>query len=350
MKLEKAIRIFMEDMVARGVSEDHMKRRRFGLETLLRNGGFKGRMMHTISAVELNSWLKSLRKNNGNRYKDASLAGISESYRALWKFGCDQMERVRGRRLPWCRPMGGIERFKFHTNEDKTVAPADVTKVLRSLEQFAYHRGGNPRDLRDALIVSMALESGKRIGELQQVTRADMHRAIARGSVQVVEVNGVDVQVSVYSITTTGKTKEVPLIFHDLSARLFQEYVDKLPPRKILSKSNWLFVNGRTGLQLGKRAMSSAFERLCEFAEVPLFYSHSARHTLVTELDDLGVNTGTIQAVTGHSSEKMINEHYLNRKVSKAKRAGAILQAHRLAKVEQENVSQVINRLFKPAT
>jgi integrase len=169
---------------------------------------------------------------------------------------------------------------------------------VASLASFAGHRGWRPRDVRDAALVSVVADSSRRRGEVWNLRRVDVARALERAE----PLGGGR---SVYHVESHGKTGPVSIRFYDESAMLLRRWLELLPAGAV-----FVFISLRTGERLRADALHLGLLRVCEFAGVKPFRFHAIRKRVVTEVIAATGDAKVGQLLAGHASERTTQMYY----------------------------------------
>lgn len=225
-----------------------------------------------------------------------TLAGHSTTHRAFWKWA------LRSGRIDKS-PFIGIKSYSYKPRIRRAAPEEHVQKVADVLQDFAYHRScdgsPHPRDVRDALIVSLVLDNGGRIGEIASLKRSDLLDALNHGRRTP---NGR----VVYRIIGNGKTGDQALRFFAETADFAQIWLDVSP----WPKAYYICINLRTGSRMVTNTISRAFPRICKFADVPEFRPHSVRKRNVTDMIRMSGNPKAGQVYANHLSAATTMQHY----------------------------------------
>lgn len=290
LSLEEAVGRYVADVESRQCSTAHIRTVRHRLGRFLR--GREGMQLRD-SAAELNSYFRELREAG---LASGTLAGHKGTHLAFWRW-------CAGRR--WCSAKAAdvlrsrSNRYSFRPVRSRAANAADFAAVVACLPSFAAHRGWRARDVRDAALVSLVVDSGKRRGEVWSLRRVDMVRALERpeplgGGRSVYHVESHD-----------GKTGPVSVRFYDESATLLRRWMELLPAGAV-----YVFVNLRTGVQLREDALHLGVLRVCEFAGVPKFRFHAIRKRVVTDVISATGDYKIGQLMAGHADERTTQRYY----------------------------------------
>jgi integrase len=325
MNLLDVVKQFILSLKAKGVSAAHLHRTDHALKRL--TSAFPGRSIESISKEELIEWSHKLKRADGRAYADASKAGIHRAVKSLWKYAKDK-GLVRGK-----SPAKKLPSHNYTSPRDKSIPTERVGRLLASLPALvARHKGEREadyrRDVRDALIVSLILDSSVRRGEIPEIERLEAERALKYPTEVKYKAAGVARRGMVYTIQSRGKTGEVILVITESTAVLLREWLTLIPP-----KTTYLFTSERTGRPIDPRSVNRAFEKACAFADIPTYHPHSIRHRNITDLAQL-MDTKTASKVAGHKDEGVTLRHYVHTDRRQVNAAALVLAE--LRQTEQE--------------
>lgn len=172
---------------------------------------------------------------------------------------------------------------------------ANFLTVLNSLDAFA---GDNPRNIRDAAIISLAADSSARRGEIHNLRRIDIQRAL-ESPVRTPAGHAV------YRCASQGKTGLVHIRFYFHSAQYLTQWLAVMPADAI-----WLWTAVDNPKRLHVDYMRSAFQRACKFAGVPVFRFHAVRKRDVTDIIQSSGDAKIGQLYAGHKDIRTTQAYY----------------------------------------
>lgn len=310
MKLEKAFQKFLTSLRERQLSAayiDEIVTYRLGRFVVPRGD----RDIGTITRAEIGEHFTELKQSG---LAEATLAGYTTVHKTFWRF-CYRKEWAK--KKLWKK----LKRYSFSASVPKAAHSHHLQKVTDCLAEFATHRGNNVRDLRDALTVSLSIDSGCRLGELHNLQCGRLKKALERGEVTA---DGR----TVYHVTTTGKEGEVKIRFYAETADLLHRWLRLMPDWGDRSQGR-LFINLFTGDPIKSKSLSRAFERVCRFAEVPTFRSHAVRHRNITDIVDFTGDPKAAQVYANHADVTTTMKNYKEAGQRNADNAGAVLASRR---------------------
>ena len=221
---------------------------------------------------------------------EATMAGYTATLKAFLKFAYLNEWTAEN--------LGDRLKARDYSPQVRRPAPeSHIQAVINALPEFVAHRDYQPRDIRDALLISLSIDSGARRGTMRNLQRADVEKALM--SAERTEEGRV-----VYTVKTKGKTGTTEVVFFAETAELFGLWLPMVP-----GKSPYVFISLTTLKRLKPDALSKAYVRICEFADVPTFRSHAVRKRntdRVIRLSDLEVG----QRYAGHRQLSTTARYY----------------------------------------
>lgn len=289
LSVESAVARYVADLEDRQCSVAHVRTVRYRLGRFARG---REEVPLRVAADELAAHFAELRESG---LSNGSMAGFKQTHLAFWRW-------CAARR--WCsRSVTDVLRgrrnsFSFRPVVSRAANLADFEAVVQALPSFAAHRGWWPRDVRDAALVSVIVDSARRRGEVLNLRRAALVEALARADVLA---NGR----LVYHAVSEGKTGPVSIRFYEESADLLRRWLGHLP-----AGSNWVFVSLRSGNRLRGDSLRIGLERICGYAGVPAFGFHAIRKRVVTEVISTTGDAKIGQLLAGHRSIQTTQVYY----------------------------------------
>ncbi len=289
LSLEEAVGRYVADLEGRQCSTAHVAtvRHRLGRFVSGREG-----MQLRDSAAELEGYFRGLRERG---LASGTLAGHKSTHLAFWRWCASRR---------WCSAKAGdvlrsrSNRYSFKPVRSRAANAEDFAAVVACLMSFAAHRDWKPRDVRDAALVSLVADSSRRRGELWNLRRVDVARALEHPE----PLGGGR---AVYHVESHGKTGPVNISFYDESAMLLRRWLELLPAGAV-----FVFVSLRSGERLRADALHLGLLRVCEFAGVKPFRFHAIRKRVVTEVIAATGDAKVGQLLAGHSSERTTQMYY----------------------------------------
>lgn len=247
------------------------------------------------------------------------MAGLISTHKAFWRW-CHDTGYTR-------QDLGEKLRGRSYRPQVRRPAPEDdIAAVARALPGYVA-QGGFVK-LRDALLVSMSLDSGARRRALRNLRKdalADALRAPADTPAG-----------PVFTALSFSKGKTAKIRFGPVTAGLADEVLARLP-----AECRHVFVSSRTWQQLHQDSLGDSFTRLCEFAGVPVFQTHAVRKRNTTDVARLA-GLEAARKYAGHSDSKVTREHYVDAFSDDVDAAAASIAARR----QQPDDAEEMARLF----
>lgn len=245
-----------------------------------------------VAAVDMLALHAHFRQLEASGRSEGTLAGYASTHRAFWTWVVENGWRCDS-------PAANLKRYSYLPKKRRAASPSAISLVIAALPGFVARHDYNPRDVRDALVVSLSLDSGNRIGEIRSLRRRSVEAALASGEV------GENGRYR-YQIIGTGKTGDQDLIFFNESADLARMWLNACP----FPKSEFVFVSLRTGHLLRRETMGRCFVRVCEFAGVPTIRSHAIRKRNASDIQLIHHDPELTRQFLGHTSIKTTMMHY----------------------------------------
>jgi integrase len=316
--LREAMAVYLDELEVRGSSEYHIKTVRSRLKPFAIVHG--DRALEEIGARDLQEHFRSLSKTRA----EATMAGYRATHKAFWSY-CREEGWVAD------RPARHLKRYSYDPAKPKAVPEDYLQVVIDNLQDFVDHRDQHPRDVRDALFVSLSIDSGARRGEMGNLQRSKVEKELEEATLFRGDDSRLGPAHIIYSVASKGKTGAAVVRFTEETARLFRLWfrlVDEdLPAGR---GEDRVFLSVVTGEPLAPNSLSNhCFRRVCEFAGVPHFRSHAVRHRNVTEIIDATGDPKIAQRVAGHRSLEVTLRIYNETLESHALQATATLARRR---------------------
>ncbi|MCA9923516.1 MAG: site-specific integrase [Anaerolineales bacterium] len=229
-------------------------------------------------------------------------------------------------------PASGLPKWSLRPVIRRAAPAHDVNTVVSHIYDFAAHRNWNPRDIRDALLISLIADSGARLGEVADIRRDRIMRALERPNVLG---NGF----RVFHVPTKGKTGSKSIRFYEMSYDLAHRWLNTT---KHLN-AEFVFCSLSTGKQLHVNSAAKAFIRACNYFDVPVFRAQALRKRNVTDVISQTGDWKKGQLYAGHSSPEVTMLHYNDFELEALDRIGAEMASRRY---ENANVEFDMRRLF----
>ena len=308
MNVDKAKEKYLNELIMRGSSAKHLESVGGRLGRFCRRYGEM--LVADITRDHIQAHFDSLDEAG---LAVATLAGHKSTMRAFWK---------------WCRANGLTENqpdailstrrhsYSYTPVHSQPAQADDFQLVLSRLNQFAAHRDYAPTDVRDAALLSVAVDSAKRRGELWNMRRRDVDRALARPEM----VNGR----CIYRVSSHGKTGQATVVFFDESGRLLERWLELMPQTAV-----YVWCNTKTGNRLRPESLSLAVVKICKWVGVRPFRLHAIRKRNVTDVIAAAGDAKVGQLLAGHKDPRTTQMHYNQVEQSRVDALAAELAATR---------------------
>jgi len=288
MTLNDAITAYLDDLRERQLTAVHIRTVKYRLGRFAQTRPAGQPVAHLTRAI-LAAYFVDLREGKS----DGTMAGYVSTHKAFWKY-C--------KRQGWTENNLGkkLKKYSYKPVVRKAAPVDDINTVLAHLNKFAWHRDGRPRDIRDALLVSLSLDAGARRAAMWGLRRSDAERSLHKG--RLAKNGRIMYRVDAY----VNKTGTVTLEFCQETADLFRLYFERAP----YTRTDLVFYNLTTGDPMRPASLSRAFDRICKFCGVPVFRSHAVRKrngsAIIQELHAPDV----AQLYLGHQELSTTLRHY----------------------------------------
>lgn len=311
MLLAEALKLYLEELKERQSSQSHLRTVAWRLGQFIKPRA--DQPLASVTRAQIAAHFTELRETRS----DGTMAGFTSSHRSFWR---------------WLEAEGHtaenlgekLRSFSYEPTVRDAAPLDDIQAVLAALWPFVAHRGQRPRDVRDALLVSLSIDSGARLGAMRRIRRSKVDQALR--SARATRAGPV------YDLLVVrDKTGTSHLRFFNDTAELFRIWLPLLPPA-----GDFVFVSLTTGQLLRADSLSRGFERICRFAGVPVFRSHAVRKRNVTDILEQA-DPETAQRYAGHRDLETTLRHYKQKKQGQVDEAAASLSAQRRRRAHFDN-------------
>lgn len=327
LSVKNALDLYLDDLRERQCSQVHVRSVAWRVGCFVK--GREERPLSSITRAELSAFFVELKETRA----DGTMAGLTGSHRAFWKFCLYQ---------GWIdvNPADRLRSYQYTPQVRRAARPDDVATVAGRLFDFVEHRGRRHRDIRDGLFVSLSLDCGGRRNSMLKLRKPWVLDAL--GKPRVAENGRL-----YYEITARrDKTGSSQLIFFEETAELFEMWLPLVPP----AARDLIFVNLNTGALLKPDSVSKAFARICGFAGVPVFRSHAVRKRNGSDIR-FSQDPVTAQHYLNHKSLETTLRHYTDVGEDDVGNAAANLASRRRKGVKRPFVEsdRLASEFFKGA-
>lgn len=224
-----------------------------------------------------------------------TLAGQKATLRAFFKF-CASHGWIKAD--PTIVLAARRHSYSYRPVHSRAAPRDDFLAVVQALPEFAAHRNYNARDVRDAALVAVAVDSSARRGEIHKMRVKDVKRALAAG--QPLEGGR-----TAYHVLSHGKTGAATVRWYDETAALLSRWLTLIP-----EDARYVWCNLRNGKRLRADALRLGLERVCAFAGVERFGWHAIRKRNVTDMIRTTGDAKMGQLYAGHADERTTQTYY----------------------------------------
>ena len=177
--------------------------------------------------------------------------------------------------------------FNWYLDESRFLSATEVSRLRRKAKERA--GSGRKSDVRDWLIIDLALCTGLRLSEIVNLKCGDIMIRDNYGSLLVRRGKG-------------GKSRAV-CFGRSLKKHLAGYFRWKKYVREDISQEDHLLISDRTGNALTGRAIQKTFFRCASLSGIHGHRFHDLRHTYASHLYKAsGYNLRLVQKQLGHSS------------------------------------------------
>jgi integrase len=289
MQVKAAAHLYLTDLEAAGWSTKHIESVNGRLSRFSKQyGGIK---LDAVSRDHIQQFFDDLEAAG---LAMATMAGYKATLRAFWRWLRAEEHTVN---QPDAILSSSRHSYDYTPVQSQPANAEDFQTVLNRLDEFAGHRDYRDRDVRDAALLSVAVDSAKRRGELWRMRVRDVQRALERPDVMA---SG-----PVYRISSRGKTGQATITFFEESAVLLRRWLEMMP-----DGASFVWCNTRTGQRLRPESLSLAIVRICKWSGVTPFRLHAIRKRDVTDVIAAAGDPKVGQLLAGHKDPRTTQMHY----------------------------------------
>jgi integrase/recombinase XerD len=207
-----------------------------------------------------------------------------------------------------CRQTDGIIKKAMPNREEamrtfKRVHRYVVTEAMTQAQWVAFLEALSKINFRDCLLAKIALQGGKRIGEVLSLTTD--------------KIDWNSNQIAFRQLKTRGTVEETIITYPPSVMAELMKYVG--------DRQGLVFIT-RTGKAIPLCQLAKTFAKAGDVAGVPFKVTpHVLRASAVTYLKQQGFSDSDIQKVTGHASSEMVNAYDKSSRADNASRKVALV-------------------------
>lgn len=234
--------------------------------------------LQQFSQVNHNAVIDSIKKDKTIDWSECSRQARAAAYISFTSYLCRQTDGIIKKALP-----NREEANKTFKRVHKHV----VTDAMTQAQWISFLSELGNINKRDCLLAKLALQGGKRIGEVLGLTTD--------------KINWNLNQITFKQLKTRGAIEETVITYpHSIMGEL-RQYIG--------NRQGLVFVT-RTGKQLPLCQLAKTFSKAGFKANIPFKVTpHVLRASAVTYLKQQGFSDSDIQKVTGHASSAMVNAY-----------------------------------------
>lgn len=323
--VKKAISVYLRHLAENQASAAHLKTVTWRLNRFA--AGREKRSVTKLTRMEVAEFVVAYAEGRA----DGTVAGMVTTLRAWFTW-------LKKRKLTSKNLGKNLKRPRFDPVV-RTAAPSNhIHAVTRCLPAFVAHRDQRPRDVRDALLVSLSLDCGGRLGSMADLRRSEVEKALKSGGSLAADGRRV------YRVISRGKTGSIALEFCEETADLFRLWFTLSPPTTADRVFVSLSVNHLPqGTPLRRETATKAFARVCEFAGVPTFRAHAIRKRNISDI--IATNDAEVaQRYAGHRDLSTTMLHYREKSADQVRNATAQLASSRRSDIDFD---EEMGKLFR---
>ena len=234
--------------------------------------------LQQFSLINHNAVIDSIKKDKKVNWSECSRQARAAAYISFTSYLCRQTDGIIKKALP----------NREEVNKTfKRVHKHVVTDAMTQAQWISFFSELKSINGRDCLLAKLALQGGKRIGEVLSLT-AD-------------KINWNINQITFRQLKTRGVFEETVITYPRSIMDELREY--------IIDRQGLVFVT-RTGKQIPLCQLAKTFAKAGVKANIPFKVTpHVLRASAVTYLKQQGFSDSDIQKVTGHASSAMVNAY-----------------------------------------
>lgn len=234
--------------------------------------------LQQFSQLNHNATIDGIKKIGSINWSECSRQARAAAYISFTSYLCRQTDGIIKKALP-----NREEANKTFKRVHKNV----VTEAMTQVQWISFFEELKKINDRDCLLAKIALQGGKRIGEVLSLTTD--------------RIDWIINQITFRQLKTRGTIEET-VITYPLSVMLeLKHYIG--------DRKGVVFIT-RTGKGVPMCQLAATFEKAGKLARIPFKVTpHVLRTSTVTYLKQQGFSDSDIQKVTGHASSEMVNAY-----------------------------------------
>jgi len=295
MELEAAVSFYLSDMRERLLSLRTVESVSNRLDDFVSVAGRV--LLVDVTKHDVHNYFVHLKHERG--LADGTLASRKSTLRAFFNFAIKQRWVTYEQNPTQILIDNHQHRYSFDPVHREPADIECITAVLDAIPKYLASSGYSERAVRDALIVSITVDSGGRRKAVWSIRRVDMIK-----SLDSCRLNRFK-QKTYHVISNTGKTGSEYLRFYEDTANLARMYLNIQYTAAV-----WLFENPQTRRRYRIDYLQSSFKRLCDYADVPVFRFQATRKRNVTDVIEEGKDQKLGQSYANHRDIRSTQSAY----------------------------------------
>ncbi|WP_079989510.1 tyrosine-type recombinase/integrase [Candidatus Protochlamydia phocaeensis] len=234
--------------------------------------------LQQFSQLNHNAIIDRIKKDKSIQWSECSRQARAAAFISFTSYLCRQTDGLIKKALP-----NREEANKTFKRVHKHV----VTEAMTQAQWLRFFEALDKINSRDCLLAKIALQGGKRIGEVLSLT--------------VDKIDWNTNQITFKQLKTRGAIEETIITYPPSVMNALKIYIS--------DRQGLVFIT-RTGKPIPLCQLASTFEKAGKAANIPFKVTpHVLRASTVTYLKQQGFSDSDIQKVTGHASSEMINAY-----------------------------------------
>lgn len=234
--------------------------------------------LQQFSQMNHNAVIDSIKKDKSINWSECSRQARAAAYISFTSYLCRQTDGIIKKAIP-----NREEANKTFKRVHKHV----VTEAMTQAQWVSFLTELQKINSRDCLIAKIALQGGKRIGEVL--------------SLPIDKINWNANQITFKQLKTRGAIEETVITYPMSIMNELKLYIG--------DRQGLVFIT-RTGKTIPLCQLASTFAKAGNLANIPFKVTpHVLRASAVTYLKQQGFSDSDIQKVTGHASSEMVNAY-----------------------------------------
>lgn len=234
--------------------------------------------LQQFSQMNHNAIIDRIKKEKSLNWSECSRQARAAAYISFTSYLCRQTDGIIKKALP----------NREEANRTfKRVHRHVVTEAMTQAQWISFFDALQNINARDCLLAKVALQGGKRIGEVLSLTSE--------------RIDWNNNRITFRQLKTRGAIEETIITYPNTVMEELERYVN--------GRSGLVFIT-RTGKTIPLCQLAVTFEKAGRIANIPFKVTpHVLRASAVTYLKQQGFSDSDIQKVTGHASSAMVNAY-----------------------------------------